>query len=322
MRMSLLGGLGIVIGFAGATAGAQESMDELLERGDALFHAQVGCWVCHGPEAAGLVGPSLHFGPTPMDIYAQLESNPMMAPVMTELNPSDEDLIGVSLYIRTLAGPAPRPRHARGMARGDGCSARTAVGSAEVCGNGLRSESRRGRVVRFRAHELGAPCQRGQRQERVRLKVVRTWDPGEPKFKPRKNHTYFYENLGVQNTPQVFLDGYTPPNSNQIVVGDARTKRVIASYELPIELKNAVHTSAVSPDGKYVYIVGPRAPGPDGQAGSFGIDDDDQGRCFDLAADQADYDRCAPAPCLGVPGQILAHGYVCARPGRSGRAAL
>jgi DNA-binding beta-propeller fold protein YncE len=68
----------------------------------------------------------------------------------------------------------------------------------------------------------------------------------------------------VQNTPEVFSSNYKPPRSNQIVVGDARTKRVIASYELPEDLKNAVHTSGVSADGKYVYIVGPREPGPDG----------------------------------------------------------
>ena len=52
----------------------------------------------------GLVGPSLHFGPKPVDIFDQLESNPVMGVIVAEMDPSDEDLVAISLYIRTLAG--------------------------------------------------------------------------------------------------------------------------------------------------------------------------------------------------------------------------
>jgi DNA-binding beta-propeller fold protein YncE/mono/diheme cytochrome c family protein len=265
MRTSLTGVLGVAGLLSAAVAAQEPSMDDLLKKGDTLFHAQVGCWVCHGPQADGLVGPSLHFGPTPTDIYAQLESNPMMAPVMTELNPTDEDLVGVALYIRTLAGlpldPSLPEEWMEDMAAVRAAQAngpqftKTAydlkVEAVESFGSVLTSWERRAKT--------------GNIKSDYDAKVVKTWDAGQPKFKPKKNHMYFYENLGVQNTPQVFFDGYTPPNSNQIVVGDAHTKRVLASYELPVDLKSAVHTSAVSPDGKYVYIVGPRAPGSDGK---------------------------------------------------------
>ncbi|SVD69412.1 uncharacterized protein METZ01_LOCUS422266, partial [marine metagenome] len=84
---------------------AQQSVEVLVERGRGIFHASpVGCWVCHGEGAQGLVGPTLHFGPTPVDIFDQLESNPMMAVIVTELNLNDEDLMSLSMYIRSLAG--------------------------------------------------------------------------------------------------------------------------------------------------------------------------------------------------------------------------
>ena len=91
--------------FSGTTA-AQESVDDLVARGSELFHADIGCWVCHGPTAEGLVGPTLHFGPTPVDIFDQLESNPMMGVIVSEMDPSDADLEAIAMYIRTLAGSA------------------------------------------------------------------------------------------------------------------------------------------------------------------------------------------------------------------------
>ena len=48
-----------VLLFAGPLA-AQESIDALVERGGELFHADIGCWVCHSETGEGLVGPRLH----------------------------------------------------------------------------------------------------------------------------------------------------------------------------------------------------------------------------------------------------------------------
>ena len=81
-----------------------QDLDGMPARGEALFNSEVGCWVCHGQTGEGLVGASLLFGPTPVDVFDQLESNPVMGVVVSEMNPSDEDLVAISMYIRTLAG--------------------------------------------------------------------------------------------------------------------------------------------------------------------------------------------------------------------------
>ncbi len=88
----------------GLSANGQTSLDELVARGQELFHADIGCRVCHADTGEGLVGPSLLFGPTPSDIFDQLESNPVMGVIVSEMNPSDQDLAAISTYIRTLAG--------------------------------------------------------------------------------------------------------------------------------------------------------------------------------------------------------------------------
>ena len=63
---------------------------------------------------------------------------------------------------------------------------------------------------------------------------------------------------------QAHLD---PERMIWLVVGDAETHEVIASQPLPVELRGAVHTSLVSPDGRYVYIVGPRPSGDERERG-------------------------------------------------------
>ena len=61
------------------------------------------------------------------------------------------------------------------------------------------------------------------------------------------------------------------PEGMKVVVGDAETREVIAHYEIPAELRSAVHGTAVTPDGRYVYITGARPDGelePQGYAGT------------------------------------------------------
>ena len=71
---------------------AQADPAALAERGRALYFERVSCWVCHGDEAEGRIGPSLQYGPTPMAIQEQLDSNPQMGVIVTELNPSADDI--------------------------------------------------------------------------------------------------------------------------------------------------------------------------------------------------------------------------------------
>lgn len=258
-------GLLLALSLISIRISAQQPVEVLVERGRGIFHASpVGCWVCHGEDAQGLVGPTLHFGPTPVDIFDQLESNPMMAVIVTELNLNDEDLMSLSMYIRSLAGlPLDDRLPAQWLEVLNQAKAAQAnqlqfkktqrdliVESIESFGSVLTSWERRANEGSLKSH--------------YDTRITATFDAGEPKFTPEANHTYFYENIGTNAKPAVLHEGYIPPLSNRVVVGDAQTKEVIASYLFPAELRNAVHTSVMSPDGKYAYIVGPRELGPDG----------------------------------------------------------
>ena len=60
--------------------------------------------MCHGDNAEGGVGPTLHHGPTPLDIQEQLDANPQMGVIVSELNPDVDDLVALSVYIGELGG--------------------------------------------------------------------------------------------------------------------------------------------------------------------------------------------------------------------------
>jgi len=245
-----------VLLFLGGTALTQENVDALVQRGEELYSADVGCWVCHAQSGEGLLGPSLLTGPTPVDIYNQLQTNPMMGVIVQEVNPSDDDLVALSMYIRQLAGlpltdslPAQYRQALAAMKASRPAEFEfpkserdLAVEAIESFGSVLTDWTRKASPGRIGLSYTA--------------EVVATFDPGEPKFEPRRNATYFYENLGTTPTHPLLEPGLTAPASTQIVVGDAATKEVIASYELPTSLRAAVHTTVLSPDGKYVYIVG------------------------------------------------------------------
>ena len=99
------------------------------------------------------------------------------------------------------------------------------------------------------------------------VRVIATYDPGEARFEPQPGKTYFYENLG---TSTVFYSAgrrEATVEGNQVVVGDAETKEVIASYTLAPELRSSMHTTFMSPDGRHVYIIGAPSGQPDGLVG-------------------------------------------------------
>lgn len=252
---------GLVASFwLAGTAAAQDSIEALIARGEAVYDADVGCWVCHAQTGEGLLGPSLLAGPTAADIFDQLQSNPVMGVIAQEVNPTDEDLVAVALYIRqelaNLPVSASLPEEfrrelavAKSRAPAQFEFAMTdrdlAVEAVESFGSVLTDWKRRANP--------------GSIAQSYATKVLATFDPGESKFEPQTDHTYFYENLGNSpDHPEIFV-GYRPPVSTQIVVGDAATKEVIASYELSPTLRAAVHGTLMSPDGRWVYIVGARA---------------------------------------------------------------
>jgi len=260
MQRRFILGISSILFLAGPLA-AQE-LDALVERGEALFHSPIGCATCHAETGEGLVGPSLHFGPTPVDIFDQLESNPVMGVIVAEMDPSDQDLAAISMYIRTLADlPLDAALPERWLAN-------LAIVRANQVRDFEFAKTPRDLQVEGieRYDDLVANWTRraneGSLLSHYQTEVVATFDPGEPKFEPEPGKTYFYENVGTTSSPAVLFEGYTLPESNQIVVGDAETHEVIASYMLPINLRAVVHTSAMSPDGRYAYIIGAR-PGGD-----------------------------------------------------------
>ena len=60
------------------------------------------CWVCHGENGEGRLGPTLLNGPRAADICDQIQSNSQMGMIERELNPADEDLVAIALYLRKL----------------------------------------------------------------------------------------------------------------------------------------------------------------------------------------------------------------------------
>ena len=257
LTLSLVSG-----GMLSGIAAGQDAIDALVERGQELFDGDIGCWVCHAQTGTGLVGPSLHFGPTPVDIFDQLESNPVMGVIVAEMDPSDEDLVAISMYIRTLADlplDADLPERWR-----------TALATVKANQATQLEFAKTDRDLQVEAIETFESvlatwtrrAKEGSLESHYQTEVVATFDPGEAKFQPQPGRTYFYENVGTTSSPSVLFDGYVLPRSNQIVVGDAETMEIIASYMLPQSLRAVVHTSAMSPDGRYVYIIGAR-PGGD-----------------------------------------------------------
>ena len=100
--------VGLIILFSN-TVFAQDGTTDLEAmgvKGKELYFERVSCWVCHSDDASGGVGPTLLHGPTPLDIQEQLDSNPQMAVIVSELNPSVDDLLALSVYIRELGGNA------------------------------------------------------------------------------------------------------------------------------------------------------------------------------------------------------------------------
>lgn len=241
----------------GSSAHSQE-VNDLVARGQELFDSDIGCHVCHAPTGTGLVGPSLLFGPTPVDIFDQLESNPVMGVIVSEMDPSDDDLVAISMYIRQLGGLSLDA----GITQQWLADLATVKNNQEMDQQFVKTE----RDLQVEAIETFESVQatwtrrakEGSLLSHYDAEVLNTFPAGEPKFTPEPGKTYFYENVGTNSRPAVLFDGYELPTSSAVVVGDAETHEVIASQMLPVSLRGAVHTTIVSPDGRYVYIVGPR----------------------------------------------------------------
>lgn len=239
-----------------AQAADPDEVAALAERGEQIFRRAESCWVCHGEDAQGRIGPTLHFGPTPFDIDYQFRTNPQMAPLREILQPEAEDLLAVSVFLRTLSGVDAADIDLAGLS-----ATLNSVQEHEPVPDYFLTE--RDRLIQ-QVESFDTVLSDWQRRAKTgsvkgeyQVRVVTTFPDAQAKFTPQPGKTYFYENLGpfAGFRPQ---DAPPPPESAQVVVGDAETKQIIASYMIPTELRGSVHTTVMSPDGKYVYIIGAR----------------------------------------------------------------
>ena len=235
---------------------AQVSSETYATRGEALYNQPASCAVCHRQDGTGLIGPDITYGPTAAQILDQMLNNPQMAAISQELKADNEDLLALSVYIRTFSGQETTEKMVVDQ-RAQLISARAKTETDLVFPKTARDEAVEavqtwGSVI----SDWQRRSAEGSIFEEYDSQIVATFDPGKPKFKPKKGRTYFYENVGNSANLAVLGPGATNAKSTQVVVGDARTHKIIASYELPVSLRAAVHTTIVSADGKYVYIVG------------------------------------------------------------------
>lgn len=242
--------------FAG-TSQAQDDIDALSERGRALYFERVSCWVCHGDDAEGRVGPTLRHGPTPMDIQEQLKSNPQMGVIVAELNPTDDDLVALATYLGGLEGDPVGT-----AAITDWRAQLTAMAEARGPEVEFLLTERDRKVMEIQSFgtvltDWPRRAKTGSLRRDYDVRVLETYDAGEPVFEPEPGHLYFYQNTGA--TARRAPSTVERSELTQVVVGDAMTKEVIVSAQMPSELRGAVHTTVLSPDGRYVYIIGPSA---------------------------------------------------------------
>jgi DNA-binding beta-propeller fold protein YncE len=246
-------------------------IDAVLARGEEIYTGVGECRDCHGTAGEGDTGPSLRHAPSAFDIVYQFNTNPEMGDVAAAVNASREDFVATAAYIRTLAsldvdaGIIDELVASMASARDWSFYASTdnfvitprdeLVQQVESFDTVLADWQRRSAT--------------GNIMHTYDIRSVRSYDRGEPKFMPAPGKVYFYEATGAGQPPQLGFpntasgSGMTPAafddnGSVQVVVGDAATKEVISHYRFPVSMRASVHSTAVTPDGRYVYVAGPR----------------------------------------------------------------
>ena len=247
-------------GESGRPAVDLADLDAVLARGRELYFGSGACADCHGDLAEGIDAPSLTFGPTAYDIYYQLNTNPEMGETRANMQASNDELVTLAAYVLDLTGTEVTV----GMLADQVASVAGAREFSEYAPENIFASEHDRQVVSVQRHDSMIQdwerrSQTGNIMHSYQVQVATTWEAGEPKFTPEPGKVYFYENTGA-NRPVGYQQAGQP--SVSIVVGDAASKEVIASYQFPPELRTSMHTTAVTPDGKYVYVPGSRPVTP------------------------------------------------------------
>ena len=230
--------------------------DAVLARGRELYFGSGACADCHGENGEGIDAPSLTFGPTAYDIYYQLNTNPEMSDSRAAMRASNDEIVTLAAYVANLNGTEVTAE----LVADQVALVADARAFDEFSPESYLVSEHDRQVLSVESNDLmirdwQRRAETGNIRRTFQSQVVATWDPGEPKFEPEPGKVYFYENTGA-NRPLGYEQDRPP--SVSVVVGDAATKEVLASYQFPAELRTSMHTTAVTPDGKYVYIPGPR----------------------------------------------------------------
>ena len=245
----------LVVALSGSVSvHAQDEIAEFSSRGEALFFERVSCWICHGEDAQGLIGPSLQHGPTPMDIQVQLDSNPQMAVIVTELNPNAEDLLALATYLHDSNGKIVSADDLTNWR-----SQLAEMAAARVPETEFQLTERDKLVMHIQSFdtvlaEWPRRAKTGSLGRDYEVQLLETFEPGEQVFQPEPGRVYFYQNTGT--TVRMVDHGETPTNTSQVVVGDALAREVITFGQMPQRLRGGVHTTVLSPDARHVYIIG------------------------------------------------------------------
>lgn len=156
------------------------------------------CWVCHGENAEGRLGPTLLNGPTAADIYDQIQSNPQMGMLEMEMKPTDEDLVAIALYLHNLAG-LPMDETLVDELHNSLAQAKALQFEAVKYPKSERDLA----VEKIESFEtVLANWQRkaktGSLARSYEVRVLQTFEPGEPKFTPEKARLTFMRTSAIQ----------------------------------------------------------------------------------------------------------------------------
>lgn len=254
-----------------AAAQGQDDAQALYDKGKELYSAPASCAICHTDAGTGAAGPDITYGPTPDTIHYQLNNNPQMSPINQLLKPSNEDLLALSVYIKTLGSVE--------LADVDIESFRKDLDKIKETGERVEVVLNERDQMIEKYQDFQTVLDTWTRKSQTG-NIMKTFDTvtyytfeadGEQKFFPESGKTYFVQNTGVSASlfgPRE--PGRVPAKTSKVVIGDAATKEVLVHADIPSYLRGDNHFTAMTPDGKYIYITGGKPLNPDGSGGQTG----------------------------------------------------
>lgn len=254
--------------------GMGESVDDLVERGRQIYFEDGQCVACHGEEGEGALGPQLTSkSRTPLDISIAFKTVPRMAPFVNELAPEKRDYMAIAAFLSQEMAGAELDDETMEL-----FTATLDTFSAKSTMEGFALTDRDHAIMEFSPYAAAVEswerrAKEGPLKREYPSEVLATWEWPEEDivFTPEPGKTYFYENTGIDKHPgSAELVDFQAFNA-RVTIGDAETHEVLASRELPSEMKGTIHSTFAAPDGEHIYISG----GKFGQGISYTHDHED-----------------------------------------------